>query len=112
MFRAIVKATSLRQAASELEAHGLGNLVERVLHYGQFDQWISDIIAAPGDPWVRDRLTAWAAANTASDAFINGYGFRPGTLLYWCEMDDTLLDLKVHARKAVDDMIATQAVQG
>lgn len=112
MYRLIIKANTLRQAATEVEANGLGGLLDRVLRYSQHREWIADLVAQPDSTWVRNRLIEWAARNYDEGAFSEGYGFRDGTLLYWCELDEGSISLQTSARKAVDAMILSGQVQG
>lgn len=105
MFRAIIKAQNARQASAALEANGLLDITERLQrHPSQLTEWIADIIARPDDEWVRSQLNTWLAEATMA-TFIVGSGFRIGTLLFWSQVDETLLRLQVQAREAIDAMV-------
>lgn len=100
MFRLVIKAVNVRQAAMALEAHGMVDLVVRMVQHETFtDEWLVDLAAAPGDTSLRFRLNAWYCEHITRQP-------QQGSLLFWTEVPSTMISVQEQARQLTDEALS------
>lgn len=100
MFRLVIKAINLRQAAMALEAHGMVDMAVRVVQHDAFtDEWLVDLAGQPGDTDLRFRLNAWYCEYITRETPMGG-------LLFWTEVPATLISVQEQARQLTDEALS------
>lgn len=114
MFRLVVKAINVRQAAMALEAHGMVDMVVRMVQHETFtDEWLVDLAGQPGDTSLRFRLNAWYCERInrldrwyAEHPSEHTPHFPDGSLLFWTEVPSTLISVQEQARTLTDEALS------
>ena len=100
MFRLVVKAINVRQAAAALEAHGMVDMVVRMVQHETFtDEWLVDLAGQPGDTGLRFRLNAWYCEHITRSTPMGG-------LMFWTEVPSTLISVQEQARTLTDEALS------
>ncbi len=103
MYRLVVKGSNIRQVSASVEAHDLINAVQRIERLRERNEWIVDLVSRPLDMVLRTTLNGWYLERPR---FVSGYGFPDGTLLFWTEVESTLISAEAEASAHLDEALS------